>query len=201
MALNQISRNIGKLSVENTAFLLCDIQERFRISLKYFDEMCVVAKRLVTAAKLMDIPIVATEHYPKGLGKIVSELDTENIKVFDKTLFSMATPGLKEHLKEVSPNLKSVVLFGNEAHICLQQTALDFLEQDFDVHVTADCTASRSMTDRMIAFERIRQSGGFITTSESVLFSLLKEAKNPKFREVQKLVLEPAPEQGLVTKY
>lgn len=113
----------------------------------------------------------------------------------------MATPGVKEHLKEVSPNLKSVVLFGNEAHICLQQTALDFLEQDFDVHVTADCTASRSMTDRMIAFERIRQSGGFITTSESVLFSLLKDAKNPKFREVQKLVLEPAPEQGLVTKY
>ena len=201
MALNQISRNIGKLSVENTALLLCDIQERFRTSLQYFDEMCVVAKRLVTAAKLMDIPIVATEHYPKGLGKIVSELDTENIKVFDKTLFSMATPGVKEHLKEVNPHLKAVVLFGNETHICLQQTALDFLEQDFDVHVTADCTASRSMTDRMIAFERIRQSGGFITTSESVLFSLLKDAKNAKFREVQKLVLQPAPEQGLVTRY
>ena len=135
------------------------------------------------------------------LAKVFSELDTKNITVFDKILFSMTTPEVEKYLKEVCQILKSLVLFGIEAHVCVQQTALNFLEKGYDVHVIADSTSSRSMTDRMIAFERIRQSGGFITTSESVLFSLLKDAKNAKFREVQKLVLQPAPEQGLVTRY
>ena len=201
MAVNQTSVKIGKVSVETTVFLLCDIQERFKDAIKYFEELIIVARRLITAAKIMEIPIVATEQYPKGLGKIVSELDTRRIPVFDKTLFSMATPEVEKYLKEVCPNLKSLVLFGIETHVCVQQTALDFIEKGYDVHVIADSTSSRSMTDRMIAFERIRQSGGFITTSESILFSLLKDAKNQKFREVQKLVLESAPEQGLVAKY
>ena len=201
MAVNQTSAKIGKLSMENTVFLLCDIQEKFRGKIKYFEEIIIVARRLITAAKIMDIPVVATEQYPQGLGKIVSDLETKNVTVFDKTLFSMATPEVEKYLKEVCQNLKSLVLFGIEAHVCVQQTALDFLEKGYDVHVIADSTSSRSMTDRMIAFERIRQSGGFITTSESILFSLLKDAKNKKFREVQKLVLESAPEQGLVAKY
>ena len=201
MAVNQTSAKIGKLSMENTVFLLCDIQEKFRGKIKYFEEIIIVARRLITAAKIMDIPVVATEQYPQGLGKIVSDLETKNVTVFDKTLFSMATPEVEKYLKEVCQNLKSLVLFGIEAHVCVQQTALDFLEKGYDVHVIADSTSSRSMTDRMIAFERIRQSGGFITTSESILFSLLKDAKNKKFREVQKLVLESSPEQGLVAKY
>ena len=135
------------------------------------------------------------------LAKIVSELDTKNITVFDKILFSVAIPEVEKYLKEVCQTLKSLVLFGIEAHVYVQQTAVDFLEKGYDVHVIGDSTSSQTMADRMIAFEQIRQSGGFITTSESVLFSLLKDAKNKKFREVQKLVLESAPEQGLVAKY
>jgi len=197
---NQICRNIGKLSTDGTAFLLCDIQEKFQAAVKYFPEICVVAKRLLTAAKCLDVPVIATEQYPKGLGHIVPELAVDHAKVFEKTYFSMATPEVRDYLKEVRPNLKSVILFGLEAHVCVQQTALDFLDLGYDVHVIADSTSSRSMSDRMIAFERIRQSGGFITTSESALFMLLQDAKHPKFREVQKLIIEPAPPQGLVHK-
>lgn len=81
--------------------------------------------------------------------------------------------------------------------MCVQQTALDFLEQDYDVHIVADATSSRTMTDRLIALERMRQSGAFITTSESILFMLLKDAKHEKFRDIQKIIMESAPYQGL----
>ena len=82
--------------------------------------------------------------------------------------------------------------------MCVLQTALDFLEEDYDVHVVADATSSRTLTDRMIGFERIKQSGGYITTSEALLFMLLKDATHPKFRAIQKLVMESAPYTSLV---
>ena len=82
--------------------------------------------------------------------------------------------------------------------MCVQQTALDFLEEDYDVHVIADATSSRTMTERLMALERMKQSGAFITTSESILFMLLKDAKHEKFREIQKIIMESAPYQGLV---
>ena len=81
--------------------------------------------------------------------------------------------------------------------MCVQQTALDFLEEDYDVHVIADATSSRTMTDRLIALERMRQSGAFITTHESILFMLLKDAKHQKFKDIQKLIMDAAPSQGL----
>lgn len=199
------SRSIGKLVKESTAFFLCDIQEKFRPSISYFSEIVVVAQRLLKAAKILDVPVVATEQYPRGLGNTITELadllkDNENSKIYEKTCFSMSSEAILSDLKKKNPSIKSVVLFGIEAHVCVQQTALDLLEKGFEVHLIADSSSSRSMTDRMLAFERIRQAGGFITTSESVLFMLLKDAKHPNFKEVQKLIMESAPYQGLAPK-
>ena len=199
------SKGVGKLVQESTAFFLCDIQEKFRTSIKYFSEIVVVAQRLLAAAKILDVPVVATEQYPKGLGKTVQELaeilkENKNAQIYEKTCFSMSSDGILSDLKAKNPSIKSVVLFGLEAHVCVQQTALDLLEKGFDVHLIADSSSSRSMTDRMLAFDRIRQAGGFITTSESVLFMLMKDAKHPNFKEIQKLIMESAPYQGLVPK-
>lgn len=199
-----MASKLGKLDIGKTVFFLCDIQEKFRASIQYFPEILVVAQRLIQAATSMEIPVVCTEQYPKGLGNIVPELTSHlaaaNSKTFEKTRFTMLTDDVKKHLGEIKPNLKSAILFGIEAHVCVQQTAIDLLEAGYEVHVVADSTSSRSMTDRMLALDRIRQSGAFITTSESVLFMLLQDAKHPKFREVQKLIIESAPYQGLVPK-
>ena len=200
-----MSQKIGKLMQNNTVFFLCDIQDKFRNSITYFPEIVVVAQRLLKAAKILNVPVVATEQYPRGLGNTIPELadiikENENAKVYDKTLFSMCTDNIMTDLKSKVPDLKSVVLFGIEAHVCVQQTALELLDQGLEVHLIADSTSSRSMTDRMFAFERIRQAGGFVTTSESALFMLLKDAKHPNFKEVQKLIMESAPYQGLVPK-
>lgn len=147
----------------------------------------------------MGIPVVATEQYPKGLGNTVKEIDMTGIEAYPKTVFSMVIKEVEDKLKEMS-DVKSVVLFGIEAHVCVQQTALDLMERNYDVHIVADGVSARSMTDRMFAFERLRQSGAFITTSESVLFSLLGDAKHPNFKEVQAFVKTSAPDSGLLSK-
>jgi len=188
------------MASETTAFFLCDMQEKFRPTIKYFPEIATVANRLVAAANILNIPVIATEQYPKGLGNTVSEIDVTKAKVFPKTVFSMATPEVLQHVGENLPNLKTVVLFGIETHVCIQQTCLDLLEKDYEVHVVADSCSSRTLVDRMFGFERMKQSGAFITTSESVLFMLMKDAKHPNFREVQALVYTSAPDSALLGK-
>ncbi|PIK44071.1 hypothetical protein BSL78_19088 [Apostichopus japonicus] len=187
----------GTLSVTCTAFLLCDMQEKFRPAIKHFDEILEVANRLVKTSKILDIPLIATEQYPKGLGKTVEELDIDHAKgVFEKTKFSMVIPAVEEQLSKL-PTLTTVVLFGVETHVCVEQTAIDLVKRGLDVHVVADATSSRSMMDRMIAFEHLRQSGVMVTTSEAVIFQLLGDKENPKFKEVQALVKTLAPTSGL----
>ncbi|XP_033118573.1 isochorismatase domain-containing protein 2-like [Anneissia japonica] len=110
----------------------------------------------------------------------------------------MVSPVVEQQLKD--QGTKSVILCGIETQACIQQTTLDLLERDFDVHVIADGCSSRSMVDRMFAIERMRQSGAFITTSEAMLLQLLQDSKNPKFKDVQKLIMTSAPDSGLLSK-
>ncbi|KXJ26844.1 isochorismatase domain-containing protein 2 [Exaiptasia diaphana] len=192
---------LGRLASESTAFLLCDMQEKFRPSIRYFPEIIKVAQRMVTAGNILKIPILATEQYPKGLGNTVNEIDTSAFKdkIFTKTVFSMVTPEVDEELKKMT-NVKSLVLFGIETQVCIMQTALDLLERNYEVHILADGVSSRTMVERMYAIDRLRQSGAFITTSESVLFMLLGNSKHPNFKEVQALVKTAAPDSGLLSK-
>ncbi|XP_028399470.1 isochorismatase domain-containing protein 1-like [Dendronephthya gigantea] len=193
------AQKLGRLASKTTAFFLCDMQEKFRPSIRYFPEIITVAKRMVDSAKIMGIPVIATEQYPKGLGSTVAEIDMSGITAYPKTVFSMVIPEVEQKLKEME-HVKSIVLFGIEAHVCVQQTALDLLERNYDVHIVADAVSARSMTDRMFSFERLRQCGAFVTTSESVLFTLLGSSKHEKFREVQALVKTSSPDSGLLSK-
>ena len=85
-----------------------------------------------------------------------------------------------------------------ESHVCVQGTCLELLEQGFDVHVVVDGCSSRSMVDRLYSFERMKAAGAWLTTSESVILGLLGNSTHPKFKEVQKLIIESAPDSGLV---
>ncbi|XP_039365835.1 isochorismatase domain-containing protein 2 isoform X4 [Mauremys reevesii] len=81
----------------------------------------------------------------------------------------------------------------------LQSTALDALERGLDVHVVADACSSRSQVDRLAALSRLRQSGAFITTSEGLILQLVRDAAHPRFRQIQKLIKDPAPDSGLLS--
>lgn len=98
---------------------------------------------------------------------------------------------METRLSEIKP--ASVVLFGIETHVCVQQTALDLLDGGYDVHVVTDGCSSRAPADRAAALDRMKQSGAFLTTHESVIFELLQDSKHPNFKEVSALIRNTLP--------
>ncbi|XP_040399685.1 isochorismatase domain-containing protein 1 [Cygnus olor] len=144
---------LGNLTPSSTVFFCCDMQERFRPAIKYFGDIISVGQRLLQGARLLGIPVIVTEQYPKGLGSTVQEIDLTGAKlVLPKTKFSMVLPEVEAALAEI-PGVRSVVLFGVETHVCIQQTALELIGRGLEVHIVADATSSRSMMDRMFALE------------------------------------------------
>ncbi|XP_054756807.2 isochorismatase domain-containing protein 2-like isoform X1 [Lytechinus pictus] len=192
-------RNLGKLVLRNSSLFLCDMQEKFRPTIKYFPEIVEVSSRLFRAARILDIPVIVTEQYPKGLGPTVKELgiNRDEVDIYPKTRFTMVLPEVEEKLKK--NETKSVVLCGIETQVCVQQTTLDLLAKGYEVHVIADACSSRSLVDRMYAIERLRNCGAFITTSESIILEMVKDAAHPNFKEIQKLIATSAPDSGLLS--
>ncbi|CAN8004348.1 unnamed protein product [Ixodes hexagonus] len=192
--------NVGRLSSQKTAVFLCDMQDKFRNTIRYFPEIVAVSQRLLKAGKALDMPVIVTEQYPKGLGRTVPELglsDYPDLCPVEKTQFSMVTSEVAQKLTDAK--VDSVVLCGIETHVCVQNTALALLEKGFNVHVVVDACSSRTMVDRFFGFERMKASGAWLTTSESVILGLLGGSAHPKFKELQKLIMEPAPDSGLLT--
>ncbi|GJJ07707.1 hypothetical protein Clacol_001912 [Clathrus columnatus] len=146
----------------------------------------------------MDIPILATEQNPKGLGASVPELTNSlsslpgqlNMGVFSKSLFSMITPEVHDAIYKRSPGVRSIVLFGIESHVCVLQTALDLLEKGYDVHVLADGVSSCNKEEVPFALERMRQAGAQITTSESISFQLMVDSASPNFKALANIIKE-----------
>uniref|UniRef100_A0A7I4YLT7 Isochorismatase domain-containing protein 1 n=1 Tax=Haemonchus contortus TaxID=6289 RepID=A0A7I4YLT7_HAECO len=192
------SRVISRLSPKNSALFVCDLQERFslRDAREFFPGITQTAKRMVDAAKILQMPIIVTEQYPKGLGHTIPDLGLQDIEKFEKTKFSMCLPELDGALK----NSENIILVGIEAHVCVLQTTLDLLERGKNVHVVVDAVSSRSLPDRKYAFKQMDRAGAVLTTSECVLLGLLRDASHPKFKEIQKLILDPAPDVGLISK-
>jgi nicotinamidase-related amidase len=125
------------------------------------------------------------------------------IPIFDKKTFSMLTPEVSTHLSTLhssssqhrtttpssSSSSSSFILLGIEAHVCLQQTALDLVELGHEVHVITDGVSSQNMYDRKVALRRLNKCDGiYLTTAQSVAFSLLRSADHPKFKVVSGLV-------------
>eukprot|EP01119_Soliformovum_irregulare_P011224 TRINITY_DN2795_c0_g2_i1.p1 TRINITY_DN2795_c0_g2~~TRINITY_DN2795_c0_g2_i1.p1 ORF type:complete len:219 (+),score=30.14 TRINITY_DN2795_c0_g2_i1:20-676(+) len=185
----------GFVSPDRSALLVCDIQEKFRPRIATFPSVIHSANTLMQAAHRLEVPIIITEQHPKGLGNTVSELDTSVGRIFEKKRFSMLIPEVREYLKMYSP--ESIILVGIEAHACILQTAIELIEGGHEVHVVTDGTASQREHDRMVAFERMKQSGAFLTTTESVILQLLQSADHPQFKEIQNLLKVPPPPSGL----
>lgn len=190
-------RTFSRVSPSKSALFICDVQERFKPHIVRFDEMVQVCKRLIDVAALLDMKMIATEQYPKGLGRTVPELEIEkhNIPVFDKQKFSMCIPPV---IEEFGDQYESVILCGIECHVCILHTTLDMLERGVQVYVVVDAVSSRTKTDRLFGLKQLEQAGAILTTSECVILGLVGGSDHPKFKEVQKIIKTPAPDTELL---
>lgn len=156
---------LGLLKASTSALFLCDMQVKFAPNIAYFPQIVKNSKKVLNAAQVMEMPVLASEQYPKGIGPTVPELGLSefNIKPYAKTVFSMAAvPELMKELNDKNPDVKSVILCGIETHACIYHTGLELIgKHDLDVHVVVDCCSSRSLTERMYAFEALKEAGAF----------------------------------------
>jgi nicotinamidase-related amidase len=180
----------GLLDPSTTALLVVDVQERFAPAIPGFEGLTASCVRLVRTFNHLELPVVATEQYPQGLGATVPELRDviAAAQLPAKTTFSsFACEAARDALRAAGST--SVLVCGLETHVCVSQSVHEMLAAGLRVHVAADAVASRRESDRDVALRRMAAAGAVITTSEAAAFELMRDAKHPAFRKVQRLYI------------
>ena len=178
-----------RLKVEDTALLVVDIQEKLLPKIMQAGEVLRNASFLVNAAKVLGVPVIATEQYPKGLGPTVEPIRGFLTTVWEKQTFSAVGEGGALDFLKSDARIK-VVVVGIEAHICVMQTVLDLLNQGFHVFVCVDAVSSRYAIDVKIALKRMQQAGAILVTAEACVYEWLETSANPAFKEISGMVQE-----------
>jgi nicotinamidase-related amidase len=174
------------LDRERTTLIVVDVQEAFRPAVRKFERVASNVATLVEGAKILGVPIIVTEQYPRGLGSTVPEVAEhlpEGIEPIDKVCFSAAqADGFDLGVRD------QVLLCGIEAHVCVSQTAHDLLDRGVQVHVAGDAVSSRTKQNRELGLHKMEASGAIVTSVETALFELLGAAGSEDFKKVQALV-------------
>jgi len=174
---------MGLLDRNRATLIVVDVQEGFRPYASFAGVANACAK-LVQAARILDVPRVVSEQYPKGLGHTAPEVGLQDEPAIEKSVFSAArADGFDLGGRD------QAVVCGIETHVCVSQTVHDLLERGIEVHVPADAVGSRHAIDYERGLERLERAGAIVTTVEAALFELLERAGTPEFKAVQKLVL------------
>lgn len=175
------------LDKKDTVLLIIDIQERLAPAMKYNEEVVKATNILIEAANIMEIPIILTEQYPRGLGKTVEELQgLDNAKIFEKTKFTAYIDEVKEELEKLGR--KKIVVVGMETHVCVYQTCRDLVANEYEVFLPIEGVSSRTKMHTKNGISLIENIGGLVTNVETILFDLLKDSKSEGFKEISALI-------------
>ncbi|HOM03935.1 MAG TPA: hydrolase [Candidatus Kapabacteria bacterium] len=178
------------LTPDNSIALIIDIQSKLLPYIYQNDELINNNARLINGLKLLEVPIIITEQYPKGLGTTserLIEVLCDAYKPIEKDTFSCL--GCDEVLNRLRQSRrKNVIITGIEAHICVMQTVRDLIASDFNPFVVADCISSRKLYDKEYGLKRMLREGAFPSTYESVLMEITHTSKHPKFKEISKTI-------------
>jgi nicotinamidase-related amidase len=178
-----------QMSSADTGLLVIDVQEKLVRLIPASDRMIRNIAFLVDGARILEMPVQATEQYPKGLGTTVAELAGRIPERPDKVAFSCcAIPAVVENFRRAAR--PKVVLAGIETHVCVLQTALDLLALDFRVYVAVDAVSSRTAVDHDAALRRMERAGAILTTAETAVFEWVGGAGSPRFKDISRLVQE-----------
>jgi len=178
------------LDREKAMLVVVDVQQRLVPSMdpEVYDKVRRSIDCMVRGAELLDVPVLATEQYPKGLGPTVPELAAACTgQVIEKLSFGCCgEPTFREHLRGLGRS--QVMVTGMEAHVCVYQTVLGLLEAGYRVHLLRDAICSRGKTDYLAALQNAASAGAVVTTTETALFQLLRTAAAPEFKAVSALI-------------
>ena len=185
------------LEAHRSILLVIDCQGKLMEMVEHPARLVTVVKRLLNLAGLLEVPVLLTEQYAKGLGPTHPEVRaafdaaaTEK-RYLDKTAFGCGgDPGFMALMDGLLPRTgaaRQVVVAGIEAHVCVMQTVLGLLAEGDEVHVAWDAVSGRGEAYVHHALERMRQAGAVITNHESVGFEWMRDKKHPRFREMSEL--------------
>ena len=177
------------LNVENTVLLLIDFQERLFPVMHEKEKLLGNVLKLIKGAQVLEVPMILTEQYPKGLGPTIPEIKEliPGVKPVEKVCFSCSDePAFGEALGSLKR--KQILIAGIEAHICVYQTAMALAQAGYEVQVVGDGVGSRNPENKLVSLFKLGAAGISLTTTEMALFELLKVAKDDKFKQISAIV-------------
>ncbi len=181
----------ARLETARTVLVVVDIQEKFRDLIHGMDQVVAGTSRLIRFCQFLDIPILVTEHYPRGLGVTISEIRRlfKPFACIEKIHFSCyGNADFKEALKRLGGD--QIILCGIETHVCIYQTAFDLLRQGKQVAVAVDAVSSCSATDREIGLKRMSEIGVQSMGVQMLMFEILRQAGTEQFKKVAPILKE-----------
>lgn len=177
------------LTIGNTCLVVIDVQEKILHVMQNPEQVVKNTAVLIQMAKILEIPILWCQQVPKALGPTVEELSglLADVEPINKSSFSCC--GDASFVAKVDElEAKSAILCGIESHVCVFQTARDLIQHGLYVHVAADAISSRTDENKRIGINRMAAEGATISSTEMLMFELLRDAKHEKFRELAKLI-------------
>ncbi|KGG12595.1 MULTISPECIES: isochorismatase family protein [Prochlorococcus] len=176
------------MSQQNTALIIIDVQEKLVTSIENKELIMWNINRLIDACKIFNMKIYVTEQNPEKLGKTIEQINKcLDFQAYKKMSFSSF------HCKDLSRELKSnafenIIICGIESHVCIMQSALDYINSGKNIFIPVDSIGSRRTIDHETSLQRLSMSGAIVTTTETAIFELCKSADFEDFKAVSSII-------------
>ncbi|MBX2860686.1 MAG: isochorismatase family protein [Vampirovibrio sp.] len=182
---------VGRLlNLDQSLLLIVDVQEKFMPVVNRSEQFISQCRRMTQGAAALQLPVLVSEQYPKGLGHTVPELANDlppGTPIMEKTAFGcLQDTAIRDKINSLNRN--QIMLIGLETHVCINQTAHQLLEAGYQVHLLEDAITSRTQENHNIGLVKMRQSGIITSCVEAALFELMETATHPAFKTIQGLV-------------
>lgn len=178
------------LEQASSALIVVDMQETFRKAIPAFSEIVSRIAQMIRGCRILNVPVIVTEQYPKGLGRTAEEILfslPDDFEFVEKTAFSSC--GASSFMEKLqATQAKQIMLCGIETHICVNQTAHDLMQNGYQVQLLTDCVGSRFEHDKLAALQKLTTSGAISSSVEMALFELLRDSRHEQFKEIQNLI-------------
>ena len=184
-----VNTSYSRIKKEETVAVIIDVQEKLYPLISNNEKMTMNITRLIKGLKVLEIPMLITQQYTKGIGETITPIK-EAIGEFshiEKLSFSCCgDPIFLDALKKLGR--KNVIITGIESHVCVLQTALDLIDMGYQPVLIEDCVSSRNLNDKKYALKRMKSAGAILSTYESILFELTVVSGTEQFKAISRIV-------------